>query len=210
MQAVHFAGISGTGLQVWRGERHVLRGVAFTVRSGELLHVAGPNGAGKTTLLRVCAGLITPEQGSLDWGGRAIAEDRDAYAAAIAYLAHSDGLKPEFSARENLAFDAGLRRTVTGRDIDAALARVGLADRGDQPARTMSAGQRRRLAIARVLLADAGLWILDEPFTNLDADGVATVAAILVAHVEAGGCAIFAAHQAPIVTRRAPRRLELA
>lgn len=194
---------------MWRGDRHVLRGVSFEAHAKELVHVAGANGAGKTTLLRVCAGLLTPEQGAVCWQGRPIARDRDAYAAAICYLGHSDGLKPDFNARENLAFEAGLRRRLTALEIDAILARVGLGSAAEQPARSLSAGQRRRLAMARVMLAGAALWILDEPFTNLDADGIALVAGLIAEHVEAGGAAMFAAHQAPAIPRHAPRRLEL-
>jgi heme exporter protein A len=210
LQAFNFSGLSAQGLHVWRGERHVLRGVSFEAAAGELLHVAGPNGAGKTTLLRVCAGLLTPEQGAVAWRGKPIAADRDAYAAAFSYLGHSDGLKPDFTSRENLAFEVGLRRVVAAAEADATLAQVGLAGAEDQPARSLSAGQRRRLALARVMLAGTALWILDEPFTNLDAAGVAMVAGIVAEHAEAGGAVMFAAHQAPPIPRRPVRRVELA
>lgn len=188
----------------------MLRGVSFEAAAGELLHVAGPNGAGKTTLLRVCAGLLTPEQGAVAWRGKPIAADRDAYAAAFSYLGHSDGLKPDFTSRENLAFEVGLRRVVAAAEADATLAQVGLAGAEDQPARSLSAGQRRRLALARVMLAGTALWILDEPFTNLDAACVAMVAGIVAEHAEAGGTVMFAAHQAPPIPRRPVRRVELA
>jgi heme exporter protein A len=187
----------------------VLRGVSFEIRAQQLVHVAGANGAGKTTLLRVCAGLLTPEQGTVQWQGRAIAADRDAYAAATCYLGHSDGLKPDFTARENLVYEVGLRRVLGEGEIAAGLDRVGLAGSREQPARSLSAGQRRRLALARVILAGAAFWILDEPFTNLDADGVAMVAGIVADHVDAGGAVMFAAHQAPAIPRHDARRIEL-
>jgi heme exporter protein A len=210
LQAFNFSGLSAQGLHVWRGERHVLRDISFEAAAGELLHVAGPNGAGKTTLLRVCAGLLGPEQGAVTWRGRPIAADRDAYAAAFSYLGHSDGLKPDFTSHENLAFEVGLRRVVAASEIEATLAQVGLAGARDQPARSLSAGQRRRLALARVMLAGTALWILDEPFTNLDAAGVAMVAGIVAEHAEAGGAVMFAAHQSPAIPRRPVRRVELA
>lgn len=196
-------------MQVWRGDRHVLRGVSLSAGAGQLLHVAGPNGSGKTTLLRVCAGLLTPEQGSVHWRGRPITADRDAYAAQFSYLGHSDGLKPDFTARENLAFEAGLRRRLEADEIDGVLARVGLSASHHQPARSLSAGQRRRLAFARVILARTTLWLLDEPFTNLDAAGIAMVAGIVADQVDGGGIVMFAAHQAPDVPRHRPRSLEL-
>lgn len=194
---------------MWRGDRHVLRGLSFDLGGGDLVHAAGANGSGKTTLLRVCAGLLAPELGSVQWRGRPIAADRDAYSCTISYLGHSDGLKPDFTARENLAYECGLRRALAAAEIDEALARVGLSGARDQPARSLSAGQRRRLAIARVQLAGTALWLLDEPFTNLDADGIAMVAGVVAAHAEQGGAVMFAAHQAPAIPRHAARRVEL-
>lgn len=187
----------------------MLRGTSIDVGARELKHVAGPNGAGKTTLLRVLAGLLAPEQGSITWGGQPIGADRAAYAATFSYLGHSDGLKPEFTARENLAFEVGLRRRLDADVIDAALVRVGLTDAREQPARSLSAGQRRRLAIARVLLTGASLWILDEPFTNLDSAGVERLATIIAEHLDAGGAAVIAAHQPPAIPHHAAVRLDL-
>jgi heme exporter protein A len=195
---------------MWRGDRHVLRGVSLELQDGQIAHVAGANGAGKTTLLRVIAGLLTPEQGTIRWGGRETRDQRDAWCASFSYLAHSDGLKPELTARENLAFETGLRRDVSDREIDEALARVGLAAARDRAAGFLSAGQRRRLALARVMLAAAPLWILDEPYTNLDAAGTALVSEVIGRHLDAGGAVLIAAHQPPAIPAHAPRRLELA
>ena len=195
---------------MWRGERHVLRGVSLQVQAGQFAHVAGANGAGKTTLLRVIAGLLAPEQGTVKWGGRETRAQRDAWCASFSYLGHSDGLKPELTARENLAFDAGLRRRIRDGEIVKALDGVGLQAAHDQPAGFLSAGQRRRLAIARVLLAATPLWILDEPHTNLDRDGAALVSTLIGRHLDAGGAALIAAHQPPTIPNHEPRRVELA
>lgn len=210
MLAHGFHGISARDLHLWRGERHVLRGLSVEAAPGDCVHLAGPNGSGKTTLLRVLAGLLTPEQGGVSWQGQPIAADRDAYAATISYLGHSDGLKPDFTARENLAFECGLRRVLEAGDIDAVLAQVGLSGAREQPARSLSAGQRRRLAMARVILSQAGLWLLDEPFTNLDTDGVQMLAGVIARHLDAGGAALIASHQPPIIPGHPARRVELA
>jgi heme exporter protein A len=188
----------------------VLSGISFEARAGDCLHVLGPNGSGKTTLLRVVAGLLTPEEGRVDSGGRDTRRDRDAWCASFCYLAHSDGLKPELTARENLAFETGIRRRLRDGEVDAALEQVGLAASRDQQAGLLSAGQRRRLAFARVMLATVPLWILDEPYTNLDAAGSALVSTLIGRHLEAGGAALIAAHQPPAIPNHAPRRIELA
>jgi len=143
------------GIEVWRGERRVLADVAFEAAAGECVHVLGPNGSGKTTLLRVIAGLLHPEQGRVACNGHDIGADRDAWCSTFSYLAHSDGLKPELTAGENLAFETGLRRPLGAGEIDIALSDLGIAHTRDQLALTLSAGQRRRLAFARVMLAGA-------------------------------------------------------
>lgn len=177
--------------------------------AGQVVHVAGPNGSGKTTLLRVCSGLLPAEHGSVSWRGQPIAADRDAYATAFCYLGHSDALKADFTAHENLAFGVGLRRPVTTAEIDEVLARVGLSGCRDLHARVLSAGQKRRLAMARVMLAAAPLWILDEPFTNLDHAGVLLLSGVIAEHLDAGGAAVLATHQPPVVPRHAAHCVEL-
>ena len=188
----------------------MLSGVSLELGPGECLHVLGPNGAGKTTLLRVIAGLLTPEQGSVECGGRPTQSDRDAWCGVFSYLAHSDGLKPDLTGHENLAFDVGLRRPVGREEIATVLGQVGLGAAHAQPAGTLSARQRRRLALARVMLAATPLWILDEPYTNLDAAGTELVATVIGRHLDAGGAALIAAHQPPAIRNHVPRRLELA
>ena len=210
MQLSNFSGLSARDIEYWRGDRQVLSGLSLALGAGECLHVLGPNGAGKTTLLRIIAGLLTPEQGSVEWGGRPTRADHDAWCASFSYLAHSDGLKPELTARENLYYEVGLRRTVSDSEIAEALAQVGLAGAQSQLAGTLSAGQRRRLAVARILLSAAPLWILDEPYTNLDAEGTELVSSLIGRHLDAGGAALIAAHHPPAIRNHVARRLEIA
>ena len=187
----------------------MLRGVSLDAAGGALVHVAGPNGSGKTTLLRVLAGLLPAEQGEVRWRNVPIAAQRDEWSVTIAYLGHSDALKSELTARENLSFDVGMRRPVAPAEIDEALARVGLSTSRDLPARALSAGQRRRLAMARVMLSGAPLWLLDEPFTNLDHVGTVLLSGVIALHLDAGGAALIAAHQPPSIAQHAAGNVEL-
>jgi len=181
-------------VHVWRGDRHVLQGVSLELRAGELMHISGPNGTGKTTLLRVVSGLLRPEQGEVTWYGKSIAGAPTDYQNEIAYASHEPALKSDLTAIENLHFMVGLKRRVTMRDLQAGLERTGVAGCADLPARVLSAGQRRRVAMARVLAFRAALWLLDEPFTNLDTAGSALVSSLLQEHIEQGGLALVVAH----------------
>ena len=181
-------------VHVWRGDRHVLRGVSLELHPGELMHVSGPNGTGKTTLLRVVSGLLRPEKGSVAWLGRPIAATAAEYQAALAYASHEPALKSDLTALENLRFTVGLKRRVTAAELRASLERTGVGSCADLPARVLSAGQRRRVAMARVLAFQADLWVLDEPYTNLDGSGTALLSALLVEHVGQGGVALVVAH----------------
>jgi heme exporter protein A len=181
-------------VHVWRGDRHVLRGVSLEVHPGELLHVSGPNGTGKTTLLRVVSGLLRPEKGSVAWQGRSIAATAAEYQCALAYASHEPALKGDLTALENLRFTVGLKRRVTVAELRSSLERTGVANCADLPARVLSAGQRRRVAMARVLAFRADLWLLDEPYTNLDGSGSSLLSALLAEHVGQGGVALVVAH----------------
>ena len=190
--------VDGLGVEkvhVWRGDRHVLKGVSLALGPRQLLHVSGPNGTGKTTLLRVVCGLLRPEQGMVSWQGRSISSVRDEYQATLAYASHEPALKGDLTAMENLRFAVGLKRRVAAGELRASLERTGVAACADLPARVLSAGQRRRVAMARVLAMQATLWILDEPFTNLDLSGTDLISNLLHAHVAGGGAALVVAHQ---------------
>ena len=187
-------GLSIDKVHVWRGDRHVLKGVSLSLGPRQLLHVAGPNGTGKTTLLRVACGLLRPEQGRVAWQGQPISSTRIEYQAALAYASHEPALKGDLTALENLRFAVGLKRRVTAAELRAALGQTGVAECADLPARVLSAGQRRRVAMARVLAMNATLWLLDEPFTNLDAAGTELMSALLQSQVEQGGSALVVAH----------------
>jgi heme exporter protein A len=182
-------------LHLWRGDRHVLRGVSLGVHRGEALHVWGPNGAGKTSLLRVICGLLPAEEGQVAWNGIPIAEPESQYSNALAYLAHDTALKGDLTTMENLRFCVGMRRAVSDRELRAMLEDLQIEQCADLPCRVLSAGQRRRVALARVLLSRCALWVLDEPFTNLDAASSDLVAHALSQHLERGGLALIAAHQ---------------
>jgi heme exporter protein A len=201
-------GLEFEKVHVWRGDRHVLQGVSAHIRPRELLHISGPNGTGKTTLLRVVSGLLRPEQGSVRWLGRSITTYRTEYQAALAYASHEPALKSDLTALENLRFAVGLKRRTTADELLAALTRTGVGACADLPARVLSAGQRRRVAMARVLAMNASVWLLDEPYTNLDASGADLLSGLLQAHVEAGGLALVVAHH-ELALACGIRRLEL-
>ncbi|MBV1836799.1 heme ABC exporter ATP-binding protein CcmA [Acetobacter estunensis] len=175
-------------LSVFRGERLVLDGVDLTMDAGDALLLTGPNGAGKSTLLRILAGLGRMDSGRMLWKGEDILADRTTHAEHIAYLGHHDALKPGLTLKENLALFA------RGRPIDAALDAFDLDHLRDVPARLFSAGQKRRAALARVLLANASLWLLDEPSLGLDARSVERLGTVLRHHREQGGMVIATTH----------------
>ncbi len=202
--------LEARNLHLWRGERHVLKGLHFTAGDGDALHVRGPNGVGKTTLLRTLAGFLWPEEGELYWMGRRTSEDRDTYASAVAYLGHENAMKADLTPRENLRYVSGIRHATTPEHIDAALDRLGVSGQRDLPFRALSAGQRRRVSMARVLLHRARLWLLDEPFTNLDVAGVRDLSSLIADHVRGGGMTILTAHADLELPGVALRGLELA
>ncbi|MGF1610653.1 MAG: heme ABC exporter ATP-binding protein CcmA [Kiloniellales bacterium] len=183
----------GRGLTCIRSERLVFAGLDFALPPGGALLLTGPNGSGKSSLLRLMAGLLPPAAGALLWDGRPITEDPEAHRARLHYLSHLDAVKPVLTARENLAFWAALHGGEAG-NADAALERLGLAPLAELPGRLLSAGQKRRLALARVAAAPAGLWLLDEPTVALDQDSIARFTALLAEHRKGGGRVVAATH----------------
>jgi heme exporter protein A len=179
-----------------RGEHRLFSGLSFTLTPGELMQVLGPNGSGKTTLLRTLCGFVQPVQGSVRWGGQDIGEWDDDFHAAMCYLGHHNAIKDELSALENLQMSAGLAGyTVSDEQAIRALRRMGLQRREHLPVRVLSQGQRRRVALARLLIGDAPLWILDEPLTALDVWAVGLMQELIGEHLSKGGMTIFTTHQ---------------
>ena len=178
--APRYDGLVATDVSAFRGERLVLRGVSLAVPLGGAALLLGANGAGKSTLLRVLAGLKRAEAGVVAWRGAAVAECAD-----VAYLGHLDAIKPGLTVRENMAFPP---------PCADALAGLGLSALADVPGRMLSAGQRRRVALARVVGRGAGLWLLDEPTLGLDAESVVALGVLLSTHRAAGGVVVAATH----------------
>ena len=202
--------LKGENVHLWRGDHHVLRGVRFQVGGGECLQLTGANGAGKTTLLRTACGLSYPEGGEVTWCGQSIRKDLHAFHAQMAYLGHEPPLKAELTARENLHYWVGVRRRLARQELDRALERVGAVHWADRPVRTLSAGQKRRAALAGLTLMRVPLWFLDEPTTNLDAEGQKLVGTLIDEHLQAGGIALAAVHHEIAVSAAGSlRRMEL-
>jgi heme exporter protein A len=173
-----------------RGERAVFAGLSFGLPAGAALLLTGVNGAGKSTLLRILAGLLPPAEGAVLWQGEDVGAEPSAHAARLRYVSHQDALKPALTVAENLALFARL----WGGAVMPALEALALAPLADLPARVLSAGQRRRLALARLVLAQVPLWLLDEPTTGLDAASVERLGPILADHRARGGIVVAATH----------------
>ncbi|MBB5208330.1 heme ABC exporter ATP-binding protein CcmA [Chiayiivirga flava] len=186
--------LEARGLRFCRNDDPVFGPLDLQVGSGEALLVHGGNGSGKTTLLRVLAGLLDGAQGQIFVDGERAGRDRIAQVSAL--LGHLLGHKGELSASENLRFAIGLYGCRSGITVDMALASVGLAGFEDAPARQFSAGQRKRLALARLLLVPARLWLLDEPYANLDLAGIGLVNRLVERHLAKGGAALITSHGA--------------
>ncbi|HEV2300488.1 MAG TPA: heme ABC exporter ATP-binding protein CcmA [Stellaceae bacterium] len=185
----------GEGLACRRGERLVFEGLPFRLPAGGALVVSGANGSGKSSLLRLVASLFAPAAGRLLWGGRPVADDLAPYRARLEYVGHLDAVKPALSPRDMLRFWAALRGAGAAAPIDRALSAFALDAVADWPCRWLSAGQRRRLSLARLCLAPAPIWLLDEPFAALDRANQARLEAAIEAHRAAGGRVMLATHQ---------------
>lgn len=184
------------GLQCVRGERTLFAALNFDLANGEWLHVRGANGAGKTSLLRLLAGLSRPEQGEITWLGTPINHPDSDYRANLLFFGHLGAIKDDLTAFENLTFASALDGLHWPPEhYLAALYRMGLQGREDLPVRVLSAGQKRRVALARLLCSKARLWILDEPFTALDVKAVELLSQLIAEHVQSGAMAVLTSHQ---------------
>lgn len=199
------ADFEGRSLQCRRGGRDVFAGLDFALPAGGALLLTGPNGSGKSSLLRLMTGLLRPASGALLWNGRPVAEEAEAHAARLHYLGHLDAVKPVLTVAENLHFWAALRGGA--RVVDRALEAFALTELAAVPGRLLSAGQRRRLALARLVAAPAELWLLDEPSVGLDLASVGRLAAAIAAHRAGGGRVVVATHTA--LDLGDPQRLSL-
>ncbi|MFN3614204.1 MAG: heme ABC exporter ATP-binding protein CcmA [Rubrimonas sp.] len=184
-------GLTVTELSCRRGDRRVFSGVTFCVPAGRAVLLTGPNGAGKSTLLRVIAGLVPADRGAVQFEGLRLADDPGVFQSRLVYAGHLDAVKPQFTVRENLAIWA---RIFGGGGVDDALVAFGLSRIADLPAAACSAGQKRRLGLARVMLTDRPLLLLDEPTVSLDAASIAAFAGLLRARLDRGGTALIATH----------------
>lgn len=187
-------GLDGKDVALARGAHLLFRDLSFAVSAGEMLSVEGPNGAGKTSLLRLIAGFLTQRAGSLSLRTDVDGEisDGEERAKFVGWLGHQDGIKPQLTPSENLHFFA---RFFGGSDIDHALGALGLARVRDLPAQYLSAGQKKRLAFARLIISRRPLWLLDEPLSALDAAGRSLVAELVIRHCADGGVAVAATHE---------------
>lgn len=177
-----------------RGERCIFQHLDFALNPGELLLLRGRNGSGKTSLLRAIAGMLSLEKGDIRWNEVPVSTQRQAFHAELVWLTHRTGLKLDLTPAENLRFEAALRPR-SGLDLEAIYERLGITRLKNLPLRSLSAGQQRRVALARMLMADVPLWLMDEPFTNLDSDGRDLVVALTEEHLDKGGLCVMAAHQ---------------
>jgi heme exporter protein A len=200
-----------SGLECVRGDRRLFKDICFSLRPGGLLQVHGPNGSGKTSLLRMLCGLVAPAHGDIQWQGASIRAMGEEYFRAVTYLGHLPAVKDDLTALENLLISAELSGIQLSEEkAIVALRRMGLSGREMLPAKVLSQGQRRRVALARLLVAGTTLWILDEPLTALDSAAVQLMQTIMEEHLRNGGMVILTTHQELSVPGVTMQRLDLA
>ncbi|MFT5114100.1 MAG: heme exporter protein A [Parasphingorhabdus sp.] len=178
-----------------RGDNLLFENLNFSIKAGEIHQIQGVNGAGKTSLLRILCGLSQPESGSLSWKGQNIEQQREEYCGDLLFIGHQNGIKSELTPTTNLVSFTSIHGSVENPDIESILNSVGLYGHENTPCRFLSAGQKRRVAIARLYLSTAQLWILDEPITALDVEGIEKFQHRLEEHANQGGMVILTSHQ---------------
>ena len=188
------AQLSANKLTLFRGERCLFTDLSFALNPSQLLLLEGRNGSGKTSLMRAIAGLIEFESGEIFWEGASVRSNRQAFHGAIVWMAHRVGFKADLTLVENLRFESHLR-SQSKADFDEVLQRLNIDRLKRLPLRSLSAGQQRRVALARMLLSRVPLWLMDEPFTNLDREGRSLVMRLTTEHLAQSGMCIMAAHQ---------------
>jgi len=193
--AVDNADLEVHEIECIKADRVLFSGVSFVLRGGELLRVEGANGSGKTSLLRILCGLSRPSRGRVMWGGADVCRQARSIHADLALVTHQPGVKGALTAEENLNVAQQLSGAPRGLPINEALAQVGLRDFEDIPCHYLSEGQRRRVALARLLVNRARLWVLDEPLTALDVEGVKMVEGLLARQLASGGMVVMTTHQ---------------
>jgi heme exporter protein A len=188
---------SVSNLSCSKGDKRLFSGVSFTLQPGQWLHLEGDNGVGKTSLLRLACGLSALEDGEITWNHQAVSKDPQTFRANLAYLGHQLALKDDLSPLENLQTDAAIvGRQLTASDAKQALAQMGLRGRENLPVRVLSQGQKRRTALARLLVSSAKLWVLDEPFVALDTMAQNALSEVINAHLAKQGMVLLTSHQA--------------
>lgn len=203
--------LEATDLGCVRGDRRLFSDVNFAVSPGSLLQVQGPNGSGKTSLLRMICGMLAPAEGEIRWQGANIHSLGEEYFTSLTYVGHRNGLKEELTPVENLRFTSGLAGIAVSRDeAKSTLATMGLAGRENLPARLLSEGQRRRTALARLLICNTSVWVLDEVLTSLDSSAVRFVTSLIEEHLNKGGIAVVATHHELDLSGNSYQRLDLA
>ena len=185
-----------SNLTAIRDDRVLFENLQFEIKPGELVQIEGRNGTGKTTLLRIVTGLGDREEGIIKWKGEEVEKSRDVFHQDLLFLGHQTGVKRELTALENLRFYQSIHNNRSSEEeIFAALAQVGLAGREDVPVAQLSAGQQRRVALARLWLSNQILWILDEPLTAIDTQGVKVLESLFASHADNGGIVVLTTHQ---------------